>query len=346
VEIPFQESKQVNINEQQYERIAAFLAGELSAQEQAELFAWVEASPENQLLFEEVRMIWEASEVEPLPSEMFFDNQQAWRQLEDSLPPTVHKEARRRSLSFVRIGQVAAAVLLIGLISWWWMQPEAPEMIWASYTTDQVGEEVRLEDGTVVWLNARSEMRVGMNPEVRMVQLSGEAFFDVSREENRPFRIEAQGSRTEVLGTSFNIRAYPGDAEVEVVVESGKVAVKGTLRNEAEPVVLSKGEAVAIETSSGAVKRLDGEVANKLSWHTGLLNFDDTGLGEVGKVAERYFGRSVEFQDSSLKNCHFTGQFDQPTADEFFRALSFTLNLKVIVTDEGYILSGPGCPQE
>ena len=169
-----------------------------------------------------------------------------------------------------------------------------------------VGGEYRmaLADGTVVWLNSASELEIPtfFQGGERRVRLAGEAYFEVARDESRPFRVEAQGVTVEVLGTKFNVTAYPDEENTATTLVEGRVRLTNLAGKEVE---LNPGEqAVALgkEIRVGKVN-----VENVISWMTGRYYFYQARLEEIFRQAERWYGVRVRFEEEELKDIRFSG---------------------------------------
>jgi len=166
---------------------------------------------------------------------------------------------------------------------------------------------VRLDDGTKVWLNAGSRLKypVAFSGKERRVMFSGEAFFEVKRD-TLPFIVSMEMGDVTVLGTSFGISAYSGEANYTTLV-SGKVRFRSK-RN--EKVILSPGEQAVLH-SSGELEKREVDVEEYVGWKDGLFVFKDKTLSEIMKILERWYGVDVIFQDESLKGLEYTGSLER-----------------------------------
>lgn len=233
--------------------------------------------------------------------------------------------------------RIAAAILLLAVAGWWWTNQNSEPALLAYATDTGEREEIELPDGTLVWLNQGSEMTYGEVDGERSIALSGEAFFDVYRDEARPFVITTGALETRVLGTSFNVRAY-ADKPVEVAVKSGQVAVKDA----DEAVVLNPTEAVVYEPTTEKLAEPTVDVAKAEAWVKQELNFDTTPLREMIPALERFYGRSFTVENSALLDCELTADFfleDFPAAVDLLEFQFGTIES----TGDEIILRGEGC---
>lgn len=314
------------------------LAGELPPAEARELQAWVEADPANRAFYDEITRLWKASEAYELPA-FEADTEQAWSSLERRLGP-----GGAKVIGLNRWLRYAAAVLVLliagyGAFTALFDTAEAPVASYLATLQTAEGEQRRipLPDGSVVVLNQRSTLRYDTVFTERSVTLEGEAFFDVARDESRPFLIHTQEAKTKVLGTAFNVRAYPEEAEIAVSVEEGKVQVAKSA-NASEAVVLAAGQSGVYRKSEDQLAK--AELTNALAWKTQELRFDGTRLQRVAEDMERYFGVTIEIDNRQLQECRFKGTFKQPELEALLDIIAYTMDLQVEERNGRYTLNG------
>jgi transmembrane sensor len=167
---------------------------------------------------------------------------------------------------------------------------------------------VRLGDGTQIVVAAQSTLRypATLTGATREVEVSGEAYFEVAHDDRRPFVVHANGAAIRDLGTAFDVRAYPSDARVRVVVADGRVAVQAAR----DARIVDRDQLAQLDTS-GAISMRSVDPQRFLAWTTGTLVFDATPLDDVAKDLTRWYGTTVILGDSSLVRRDFTGSFDR-----------------------------------
>lgn len=242
----------------------------------------------------------------------------------------------RRRL-FLRIAAIAVIVLGAGLLYILMRQQSTPAM-----TLECVAgvQEATLPDGSVVALNAGSKLEYLVKGDTREVTLEGEAFFVVKADPNQPFVITSGKVRTRVLGTSFNIQAYPKDDHISVSVVSGKVEMSKA----AEKIVLEKGE-------KGLYNKQQGNLSQAVfsdppsAWVNGELNFFHMPLAEVAKVLERSYQVTIDISNNSSKQCEITGKFRiNQSIDEVLQLICKTIDATYEVEGSRIrIQAGKGC---
>lgn len=172
-----------------------------------------------------------------------------------------------------------------------------------------------LSDGTKVWLNAGSQLiypAVFINKD-RKVTLIGEAFFDVAKNPKRPFIVSASDVRVHVLGTRFDISAYPEDKVVQTVLEEGKVNLiyltKGILGRE-NVVEMKPNQMVEFNKTSGEASSAIVDVSKYVSWKDGLLEFEKVDLGRALMQVERFYNVKIHLADPVIGSYKLSGKLD------------------------------------
>ena len=227
---------------------------------------------------------------------------------------TAQKQSKK-VIGWKTIYKYAAAVLVVGLISFFsYRQGESnlQNALTQVEVEAPLGAQTRLRlpDGTLVVLNAGSRLVYPQDFGVdnREVELSGEGYFEVERNEKLPFHVQTPSLSVRVLGTKFNVRDYPNDEEAVVSLLEGKVALDNRLRAEAEMILLPN-EQVTLDKAEGHMKKETKEVKNILEWTSGKLFFDELPLPEVVKILERSYDVHITFATDSLRDFRFYGSF-------------------------------------
>jgi ferric-dicitrate binding protein FerR (iron transport regulator) len=247
------------------------------------------------------------------------------------------------SFAILKYAAVFALIAALGFTYWIFSGPANTSGATYATLTGEI-EEVELADGTVVTLNENSQLMVleGFNSGTRSVELSGTAFFDVTRDESKPFIIEAGNSEVKVLGTSFLVRSDDTATVTEVIVTSGSVALATSKGRANTGVVLSPGEiGVADSRKTGVLKRNNRD-ANYLAWKDKKITFDRASLTEVARVLSDVYKVELSFEDN-IQNCQITAQFQQQSIESVIEIISQTFNFEVKRKGKGYKFTGNGC---
>lgn len=164
---------------------------------------------------------------------------------------------------------------------------------------------LRLADGTMVWLNSDSELRYPVNfaGRERRVFLKGEAYFDVARNTDMPFRVEAGEMEVEALGTEFNMNVYGDDGCLRTTLAEGKVRVSYAATRQA--CILEPGEQALLEEGALSVRQVD--LRDVVDWKEGRFVFSDLPLEAIVRQLERWYDVEFDFFDPAAKYYRFTG---------------------------------------
>lgn len=182
----------------------------------------------------------------------------------------------------------------------------ADTLVYNSLRVPRGGEfKITLQDGTVVYLNSETVLRypVQFVGNERRVYLSGEAYFDVERDENKPFIVDMKGSQIEVLGTRFNVRSYEDEENQLTTLVAGKVLLTS---GECEGVKLFPGEQ-GVVNRRGNMKKMKVDTYPYTAWKEGLFVFRKQRLEDIMKIVERWYDVKVFFSDEKCKDVSFTG---------------------------------------
>jgi len=339
-----------------------YLSGELFPGEARRFREILEKDTDRKKLFEEYRKIWESAgslqqkEIYDLDAEWALMSRKlsAGRKGSESIEkpesgefPLKEKRAGEpitRSLLFYTYR--IAAVLVVGLIiAFAWI-----------YGTRVVGTEklvaeakpaeVVLSDGTRVTLNLDSKIRYRktFREDERRVYLEGEAFFEVTEDPSKPFRIHAGNALVEVLGTRFNVNAYRKNPTVEIAVESGLV-VLSSRQEQQEQIVLRAGNSGTYNKKSRQLKLNPRADPNIVAWKTRELYFDSTPLREVVDLVNSVYHTNLVIMNDELAACPITVTFKQQSLDAILNVLERTLDLEITREGDQIMLKGEGCPE-
>jgi ferric-dicitrate binding protein FerR (iron transport regulator) len=202
--------------------------------------------------------------------------------------------------------------------------------------TTKAGEQFSLvlADGTKVWLNAASSLRypVNFNGDIRQVELTGEAYFEVVHNAARPFNVLANGIRVEDIGTSFDVNAYSDEPVIRTTLVEGSVKVsKGTAS-----AMLKPGQAAA--TSGETIRVGEGDMASVTGWKNGLFHFNHAGLDEVMRQLARWYNVKVEYEGEVPRTTINGEIYRNMTASKVFEGLSY-LKVKFRIEGDKIIVS-------
>lgn len=206
-----------------------------------------------------------------------------------------------------------------------------------------------LPDSSRVWLNARARLRYPdkFRGQLREVFLEGEAFFNVAPDKSHPFTIHSGELETLVLGTQFNIHAYPGDDNVQVAVVSGKVevSVMDSAGGHNAKAVLSANQLGNYRRSTMQLTTMPiKNVTEFSSWRDGILAFHQSTMEDVIHALERAYRLRITLSNPAIASCRITGRFDARQPPKYvIESICLSVGAKYKIEGENVIISGPGC---
>jgi transmembrane sensor len=194
-----------------------------------------------------------------------------------------------------------------------------------------------LPDGTIGMLNSGSSLTYRLPfSHNRNVKMEGEGWFEVNRDENHPFEISAGNSKIKVLGTSFNVSAYPAENYVEVVLLQGEVEFLDTVGKEKETILPSE----RLVFRNGNISKSVTDPSKYSSWTEGKLIFRGDGMAEVARRIERWYNVKVKLADSELEKYSFHATFEDDKLDDLLRLLSMTSPIKYKIAPSKILTDG------
>lgn len=313
------------------ELIANYLTEGLDKNALDELKTWIAASAENQQYFIRQREIWFSAVSRETAS--VYDKDKAFENFRNRVESQKEIQSTSRrgfSLSALwRYAAVVAIIIAVGCISYWQGEVNVKDTFADISVEAPLGSKTKLylPDGTLVWLNAGSRMTYsqGFGVDNRKVELEGEGYFEVKRNEKIPFFVKTKDLQLQVLGTKFNFRDYPEDHEVVVSLLEGKVGLNNLLREEKE-AVLSPDERAVLNKANGFLTVESVTASNASQWTDGYLFFDEELLSDIAKELERSYNVKIHIANDSLKTFRFYGNFvrREQNIQEVLEALAST----------------------
>lgn len=205
-------------------------------------------------------------------------------------------------------------------------------------------EVVLLEDGSKITLNAGSSLRYpqSFNGPTREVYLDGEGLFEVAHDAHKPFIVHSGQLKTQVLGTTFNISAYPGAEKMEVTVISGKVTVEETVSK--RTALLLPNQRVVFNTNNNRfTTNALPTIEPTLAWQQGRIGFDDASLSEVAAQFYRRYGIRVILENPRLAECRISIVLNNDSVDNLLKTITSLTNSNYKYHGKEVVLYGEGC---
>ncbi len=278
---------------------------------------WLRSSPENRKAYNSYKKIWKG--ITRLSNAKQFKPVQAWQKVNDQLIRTVGINRQVRRLKYATIGMAASLLLLLGFTfytSLFSLSSGKTEVV-SAYGSRS---ELILPDGSMVKLNAGSKLSYSYNQitKQREVFFQGEGFFEVAKD-NHPFVIYSADMKLKVLGTRFNLRAYPEDSEIKTTLIEGKVELENDCGNK---LFMKPGQVVSFHKESKQMSFLKEDPSHLCGWMENKLYMDNMSLTEVCAMLERNYDVQITMLPVDFgKNIHYTGVLQEETVITILDAL-------------------------
>ncbi|WP_020530402.1 FecR family protein [Flexithrix dorotheae] len=215
---------------------------------------------------------------------------------------------------------------------------ESPQMMTKETKKGQKLSMV-LGDGTFVKLNAESELKLPekFSNDNRSVALTGEAYFEVAKDTTRPFIIQSKGVMIMVVGTSFNIKAYPEKEIVKVAVTSGKVMVKDQQKgkDQTQSYLLERNDLYIFNSNTRQEKVFrNTDITDETAWKDGILVYKKALLQDIFKDVERWYDVEISLETPVSQQDLYSGSFDNKSLQNVLQGISFSSGLSYRIEDK------------
>lgn len=288
----------------------------------AEMRQWRTATKENETLYTEIEKIVDWTADYPLDYQPNVEDGLASLKNRIEIEKEAEQKARfvtRRS--YWRIAATVAFLVVAGSI------------LYASWSVQQLSVQtametktIELEDGSVVYLNEHSELQYAedFGDCHRILQLKGEAFFEVNRNVDCPFVVETPQTSVTVLGTSFNVKALSSEAQTEVMVTSGKVEVRSN--KSGQKTILTPREKI-VHMHGKSLTKIKDENYHSVAWHT--LDFRKERIEVIVQAMEKTYEVDIDLSQTSIGDCKYTLDLNKNTLNDALGVLKTSFKLEI-----------------
>lgn len=308
--------------------LAKFLLGETSKEEQRTIISWLDEKAENRKHLDQLEQVWlESGKLNPTPISV--NKQIAWKKL--SLRVDQHDNTQSFSIQrfskfrVLAIASLAASiVILFGIFNWFRYDSSHVDEFQLANTSSSVIQD-SLPDGSEIHLNRMAQISYHRsNTNKRIVNLKGEAFFNVKRDTLRPFIIYAGIGKVEVLGTSFSVKIKE-NGDISVDVKSGKVELfrPNSINADTLHLILKKDEAGIISNQQDTIIRLASN-ADAFFWMDKRLSFRNTQLNKIFTILESCYGVEIKSGNPDINNLYYSSSFIDEDIEDVLKVISNT----------------------
>lgn len=320
----------MEFNEKHTDLIIRFLTNEISESENTELDNWKKLEAKNQEYFDDYKILWELTE-NKIEDEIFQIN------IDEELDLVRSKlgfnkakvvKIKSKKSNFWKFAVASAAILVLSVSLFFIFNKNQVSLV-----AENSVIETTLPDNSEISLNVNSEIKYPKNFEKnRMVELVGDAFFQVEHDSVHPFIVKTENYYVEVVGTEFYVSTKD---DFEVTVKNGVVKVY-PINNSSDSIVLRAGDNVVETTSNQILSTVDNQ--NYLAWKTGKIEFNNTPLSEITSVLEKTYNISIEISNDDYKNLKMTATFDNQSIESILKVVEATMNVKISKQGEKIII--------
>jgi len=324
--------KKVNLTDKEWEDLASIFSGEKDG-------IYPDALNGD---FREAEKVWKS--LRNMENEKVINIDNAWNKVQSRINENSFLEPGKPEISLFRRNtflRIAAAILLIlsfGAITVFVDRSGyfSKEIIVLS-GEDQRNLKIDLPDGSTVFLNRNSELRYKseFNRLSRAVKLTGEAFFDIAPDKEKPFTIDAGKALVKVVGTTFSVLTENQNSEVEVFVQTGKVLLSE--KSGDESVELDPG--FVGRTESGNIEKSVNKDPNYLAWNTGKLFYDGEKLENVFRDMKKFYNMNIIADDPAINELPWTSPIEYISQDKIILLICRSFNLSYTEDGDIYHLS-------
>lgn len=317
--------------------ISNLLNDSLLTPEQKELTEWLDSAVSD----DDCKTVWNEAGYEIDD----YIKDEIWDRIENRM---VQEKPFRRGIKLpwlyrtFKVAAMIAVILCCGIASYFIFQNQpdtrnSGQLFCFSVEPGQKAS-MRLADGTVVWLNSASRITIDENYNIdeRVVNLDGEAFFDVAKNPEKKFIVKCNEMEVEALGTEFNVKAYPTDSVITTTLAQGKVKVSYKDQN---LTLLPKDVAIYnLKCHTMQASKVE-DIAVADYWRSGQLVFAGESLASIAQTIERMYNVKVNLKGEQLKNMKFTGTIQNNSLTNIIHIISLSYPLTYTISDSVITLS-------
>lgn len=310
-----------------------YLEGKATIAEQARLLEWLREK-KNRFIFNSYSLSWKESlDFNQLSDE----SQESWNQIQSVILEKSYRQWQQsgKIQLFFRYAAIFFFIVIIAGLTFYRIQLKPEQLLYTRVVAEK-GQisKVELPDGSQVWLNSGSEIvysNLFANAN-RDIQLSGEAYFNVSHNEQLPLVVSCGGLQVKVLGTRFNVTAYDESNHIDVVLEEGSVELLDA-EVESFDYRLKPGERAMFSKTEQKMTVSDVNTAKFTSWKEGIINIYDQSLEQVIKRLASRYNQKFSFSEQ-VKNFRYTFTIKNEPLDEIIKLMEKITPVKAVQKNE------------
>jgi ferric-dicitrate binding protein FerR (iron transport regulator) len=320
------------------EKLIRYIQGGITSDKEIlKVLDWIESSPENQQRYSQLKNLWVITGLEypepiAIPAFPYPENENVFFQ-------------KRFYLSLLKYVAIFIIAFLLGSVSLYLVDRKERNQLSAIYNTIEVPygkrSQITLYDGTKVWLNSGTTFKypIVFSTSTRDVFIQGEAYFEVAKDSRHPFVVNSGQLKINVLGTHFNVCAYPDDSEFSATLDEGSVNAVNIMNNKG--IKLNPGEQVVLDRNTNGMKLLKVNTELYTSWKEGMLKFENAPFDELIRKMERWYDVKIHVDPSLNTKEHYTMTIKTESLREMLRVVSKTTAIKYEIKENKVSLIKP-----
>uniref|UniRef100_UPI003217528C FecR domain-containing protein n=1 Tax=uncultured Draconibacterium sp. TaxID=1573823 RepID=UPI003217528C len=307
-----------------------YLSDEASEEEVQQVFEWVEESDENRKELIRLKQTW------ALAASADEDEVTAWNEVRSQ----INTDSKNITLwvSYLKYAVIAILLVGIGAISQKFLSEKEPKNIYAAKTSFEVpvGQMscVVLPDGSLVHLNSESKLSYAndFSAGKRVVELSGEGYFNVQSDKEHPFIVRTPGKiHVKVHGTAFNLRAYNDESKIYAVLEEGSISIIDDTGNELTKLEPGDKASYSVDANKLSVSKVRTELFS--SWKDGMITFRNERLGDIAQMMQRWYNVEIVFDTPQLAEELYNGTImKNKPLDQILEVFRITSSIEYSIT--------------
>ena len=304
--------------------IGKYLTGKESKEERVQLKTWINENTDNQELFNSLKE--EKNIADSIDEFETYNMELAWQKYMERIDALSLRKILFRwkfaAIFFLLIGCAGILAYLTNES----IAPLAPNDTYTTVSTNKgQNSKVILPDSSVVWINSGTTLSYNTNFAVlnRTIKLTGQAFFQIAKNEQMPLIVTCNDLRVKVLGTKFDVSAYPEDENISVVLESGSVELQQT-KDLSFIQILKPGERAEFDTKHRELSISKVDSYNYTSWKDGILIFKNEPMVKVFEKLERWYNIDIEVKSYKVNQLIFNATIVNESVEEIFDLIKFS----------------------
>ncbi len=311
-----------------YEMIVRYFNGKCNEEERRSIVRWANETDEH------ARQLFEWEELYFLGKRADEMERNRVREAENRLFERIEREENRMRKNVIwrgwmKFAAVVAVLLSLSGVGAWYFAGAFQEEWKQVATTDGEVIDVVLPDGSHVWLNENSvlEYPEKFEKKIRRLRLSGEAYFEVTKNRHKPFVVCGEAMNVQVLGTKFNFKNAPGCRIVEASLLEGEIKAEGTHREGS--ITLLPGQRVELNTGTGQMRVMDTDAVLDAIWHSDMVHLQNADIVKIAEILGEIYDVKIILSPGMENLSTYSGELKKKeTATEMLDALKHTLHIK------------------